>query len=275
MTNYGTQKRKKLGQHFLNNEFIAEKIVSFADIRKDDTVLEIGPGKGILTSILLKKAKKVIAVEIDDKLVRFLKKRFLDAQNLDLVHKDFLKYDLSPFSEKIKVIGNLPYNIGTRIIKYMIDYKGIFSKMIFLLQKEVAERIAASPGKKSYGSLSIFMQLHYEVETLMNISPESFSPHPKIFSTLIKMKSKKQLPRQFDNPELFYKVVKLAFLHRRKKIKNNLRPLFTEQNDLKKVFREAGIDLEQRGEMLSIQEYLKLTHSINKLPQVIHGYHKL
>lgn len=275
MTNYGTQKRKKLGQHFLNNEFIAEKIVSFADIRKDDTVLEIGPGKGILTSILLKKAKKVIAVEIDDKLVRFLKKRFLDAQNLDLVHKDFLKYDLSPFSEKIKVIGNLPYNIGTRIIKYMIDYKGIFSKMIFLLQKEVAERIAASPGKKSYGSLSIFMQLHYEVETLMNISPESFSPHPKIFSTLIKMKSKKQLPRQFDNPELFYKVVKLAFLHRRKKIKNNLRPLFTEQNDLKKVSREAGIDLEQRGEMLSIQEYLKLTHSINKLPQVIHGYHKL
>lgn len=275
MTNYGTQKRKKLGQHFLNNEFIAEKIVSFADIRKDDTVLEIGPGKGILTSLLLKKAKKVIAVEIDDKLVRFLKKRFLDAQNLDLVHKDFLKYDLSPFSEKIKVIGNLPYNIGTRIIKYMIDYKGIFSKMIFLLQKEVAERIAASPGKKSYGSLSIFMQLHYEVETLMNISPESFSPHPKIFSTLIKMKSKKQLPRQFDNPELFYKVVKLAFLHRRKKIKNNLRPLFTEQNDLKKVSREAGIDLEQRGEMLSIQEYLKLTHSINKLPQVIHGYHKL
>lgn len=272
MTNFSTKNRKKLGQHFLKNEIIAEKIVSFAEIRNNDTVLEIGPGKGILTSILLKKAKKVIAVEIDDKLIRLLKKRFIDTQNLDLVHEDFLNYDLSPFPKKIKVIGNLPYNIGTRIIKYMIDYKEIFSKMIFLLQKEVAERIAASPGTKSYGSLSIFMQLHYEVETLMNIPPESFSPHPKIFSTLIKMKSKKQLFRQFDNPELFYKVVKLAFLHRRKKIKNNLRPLLTEQNDLKKVSQEAGIDLEQRGEMLSIQEYLKLTRSINKLPQVIHGH---
>lgn len=258
-------KRKKFGQHFLNNELIAEEIVSFADIKKNETVLEIGAGKGILTSILLKRANKVIAVEIDDALVKYLKKRFSKAQNLSLIHEDFLKFKLHNLNDKIKVIGNLPYNIGIRIIKFMINHKDRFSKIIFMLQKEVAERLAASPGIKEYGSLSIFTQLYYDLEILMHISPESFSPPPKVFSTLVKMNPKKEALRQLDNPELFQKVVKSAFSQRRKKLKNNLRCFSIGQNALKVISQETGIDLDMRGEMLSIEEFISLTRSINKI----------
>lgn len=259
------KKRKKFGQHFLKDESIAEKIVSFADVRQNETVLEIGPGKGILTSILLKQTQKVVAVEIDEGLVRYLKRRFPKVPGLCLVHKDFLKYDLPMFSEKIKVIGNLPYSIGIRIIKNLIKYGEISSKMIFMLQKEVAQRLVASPGSKDYGSLSIFMQLHFNIEILMNISPDSFSPPPKVSSTLVGMKPKKPLFKHFDNPELFHKIVKTAFLHRRKKLKNNLKDLSIENYSMEKISRETGIDLDLRGEMLSIEDYLKLTRSINKL----------
>lgn len=262
---FSRKKRKKFGQHFLKDESIAEKIVSFADVRQNETVLEIGPGKGILTSILLRQAQKVIAVEIDEGLVRYLKRRFSKVPGLCLVHKDFLKYDLPMFSEKIKVIGNLPYNIGIRIIKNLIKYRERSSEMIFMLQKEVAERLVAFPGIKDYGSLSIFMQLHFSIEILMNISPDSFSPPPKVSSTLVKMKSKKPLLEHFDNPELFHKIVRSAFLHRRKKLKNNLKELSIGNNDMKEISRDAGIDLNLRGEMLSIEDYLKLTRSINKL----------
>lgn len=261
------KKRKKYGQHFLKDEQVAEKIVSFADIRRNETVLEIGPGKGILTSILLKHARKVIAVEIDDGLVRYLEKRFSKAQYLSVIHEDFLKYDLSIFSERIKVIGNLPYSIGTRIIMHLINYRERFSKMIFMLQKEVAERLVASPGTKDYGSLSIFIQLYFNIEILMNIPPKSFSPPPKVFSALVKLKPKKQLFEHFDNPELFHQIVKLAFSHRRKKLRNNLKELPLVDHDFKKVSLETGINFDLRGEMLSIKEYIKLTRSIEKIIQ--------
>lgn len=259
------KKQKKLGQHFLNDESIAEKIVSFADVKQNETVLEIGPGKGILTSILLERAKKVIAVEIDESLIRYLNRRFSKVPGLELVHKDFLKYDIPVFSEKIKVIGNLPYNIGIRIIKKLIKFRVRSYHMIFMLQKEVAQRLVASPGVKDYGSLSIFMQSHFKIEILMNISPNSFTPPPKVSSALIKVKSQESLFKQFDNPELFFKVVKAAFSHRRKKLRNNLKYLSIENNDMKAISRDAGLDLDLRGEMLSIEDYLKLTRSINKL----------
>ena len=248
----------------MKDEYVAEKIVSFADVRQDETVLEIGPGKGILTSILLSQAQKVIAVEIDDELIRYLKRRFSKAQNLCLIHKDFLKYDLSILSEKIKVIGNLPYNIGTRIIMHIINFRERFSNVIFMLQKEVAERLVASPGTKDYGSLSIFIQLYFYGEILMNIPPESFSPPPKVFSTIVNLEPKKQLFGQFDNPELFHKIVKLAFSHRRKKLRNNLKALPLGDYDMKEISLETGIDLGLRGEMLSIKEYLRLTQSVSR-----------
>ncbi len=255
----------------MKDERIAEKIVSFADIRRNEIVLEIGPGKGILTSILIKYARKVIAIEIDYDLVRHLEKRFSrKAINLNLIHEDFLKYDLSIFSEKIKVIGNLPYSIGTRIIMHLINYREKFSEMVFMLQKEVAERLVASPGTKDYGSLSIFIQLSFSVEILMNIPPKSFSPPPKVFSTLVKIKPKKQLFQQSDDPELFYKIVKIAFSHRRKKLRNNLKALPLLDHDFKKVSLETGINFDMRGEMLSIKEYLRLTRSIGKIIEKTH-----
>lgn len=260
------KKRKKYGQHFLKDERVAEKIVSFANIRRNEVVLEIGPGKGILTSILCKCARKVIAIEIDNKLVRYLERRFSDkTQNLNLIHEDFLKYDLSIFSERIKIIGNLPYSIGTRIIMHLINYREKFSEMLFMLQKEVAERLVASPGTKDYGSLSIFIQLHFSVEIVMSIPPKSFSPPPKVFSALVKIKPKKQLFEQSDSPELFYKIVKIAFSHRRKKLRNNLKALSLLDHDLKKISLETGINFDTRGEMLSIKEYLRLTRSIGKI----------
>lgn len=264
------RKIKILGQHFLNDLCIANKIVSFANIHENETVLEIGPGKGILTSILFQKAKKVIAVEIDEGLIKHLKKRFTGVKNLSLVHKDFLKYEIPLFSEKIKAIGNLPYSVGSRIILLLINYRDRFSEMVFMLQKEVAERFVASPGVKSYGSLSIFTQIYYDIEILMNISPESFSPQPKVFSALIKLKPKKHVLEQLDNPELFFQIVRLAFSHRRKKLRNNLKNLFSGENDIEQISRHSGIDLDQRGEMLSIKEYLKLTVSIDKYKEKIH-----
>ena len=261
------KRRKKFGQHFLKDEFIAEKIVSFGKITKNETVLEIGPGKGILTSILLKHAKKVIAVEIDVGLVRYLNKRFSNVQHLNLINKDFLKYDLSFFSEKTKIIGNLPYSTGTRIILYLINYRERISEMIFMLQKEVVDRLVASPGIKDYGSLSIFIQLYFDLEILMTISPKSFSPPPKVFSTLVNFRPKEPLFEQFDNPKLFQKIVRLAFSNRRKKLRNNLKSLSLGDHDMKEASLEAGIDLDLRGEMLSIEDYLKLTRSINKLTQ--------
>jgi len=260
------KKRKKYGQHFLKDERVAEKIVTFAKIRSNEIVLEIGPGKGILTSMLVKYARKVIAIEIDNKLVHYLERRFSKkVQNLNLIHDDFLKYDLSIFSERIKVIGNLPYSIGTRIIMHLINYREKVSEMLFMLQKEVAERLVASPGTKDYGSLSIFIQSYFSIEILMNIPPKSFSPPPKVFSSLVKIKPKKQLFEKFDNPELFYKIVKIAFSHRRKKLRNNLKDLPLLDHDLKKVSLETGINFDMRGEMLSIKEYLKMSRSIGKI----------
>lgn len=264
------KKRRRFGQHFLKDESIAEKIVSFAYIEKNETVLEIGPGKGILTSIILEQAEKTIAVEVDDRLIRYLKKRFAKVENLHLVHRDFLKYDIPLFSEKIKVIGNLPYSAGTKIIKYLMNQRDRFSEMIFMLQKEVAERLVASPGTKDYGSLSIFIQIHFDASILLNISPDAFSPPPKVHSALVKLTPKKQLVVGCDDSELFQKIVKLAFSNRRKKLRNNLKALPVGEHDFKEISRETGINFDQRGEMLSIEEYLRLTKSINKLQQKNH-----
>ncbi len=258
-----SQRKQKFGQHFLKDESIAEKIVSFANIKKNETVLEIGPGKGIFTSILLRKAQKTIAVEVDRRLVDYLNKRFSGQTALDLIHSDFLEYDLSLLPDNVKIIGNLPYNIGTRIVKYLIGCREKSAGMIFMIQKEVAERFVALPGVKEYGSLSIFLQLYFNIEILMTISPESFSPPPKVFSTLVMMKSKKPPFEKTDNPALFHKIVKLAFSQRRKKLRNNLKA-FPLQNDvMKKVSQEACIDLDLRGEMLGIEDYLRLARSFN------------
>lgn len=256
------RKRRKFGQHFLNDESIAEKIVSFSSIKQNDTVIEVGPGKGILTSPLIEQASEVIAVEIDGRLIRYLEKRFSNAPGLTLIHKDFLKYDLPDFSEKVTIIGNLPYSVGTRIIKHLIEYRERFSTMIFMMQKEVADRLAATAGEKDYGSLSIFIQLHFDVEILMNIPPGAFSPPPKVHSSVIRMEPKQNVLRDIVNPQLFYKVVKMAFSHRRKKLRNNLKILSISDYNLKKISEKTGIDLDLRGEMLSIEEYMELTRHI-------------
>ena len=256
-------KKPRLGQNYLIDEDIAREIIHHADISNDQYVLEIGPGKGILTNLLLEKAKSLTAIEIDSRLCSTLTNRFKAYENFKLIQTDALKYNYSGLRNQCQVVSNLPYYAATHILKRLIHYRECFTQITVMLQKEVVDRLVAIPGTRDYGSLSVFVQFYCEVERLIEVSKEAFSPKPKIDSSVIKLTPLTTPRVQVDNLKTFFSVVNASFLHKRKMLKNNLtgwKNLFKNQNGKTEL---AGINLSRRGETLSIQDFAIISNHIN------------
>ena len=246
--------KKSLGQNFLNNKELLEKISKFRTL-SNEIVIEIGPGKGALTEFLLReKPEKLILIEKDKKLKPYLEKiKKKNPQRLDLIFGDALELDLSTFTrKKIILIGNLPYNIATTLIINCMKYYETFKSLVVMVQKEVAERFYAKSGTKFYSRTSVLIQANASVKEKIEVSPDNFFPKPKVKSSVIEI-----IPfeRTFDYKKLD-KTLKISFLHRRKMLKNNLKNLDIE---LEKKINASGINLFSRPQELQPKDYIKLS----------------
>ena len=245
--------KKHLGQHFLKNEVIAEKIVSALPLTDDyDTILEIGPGMGVLTKYLLKiDTKKLVAVDIDAESINYLQKKY---SGLNILEADFLKLNIENLTNnKIAVIGNFPYNISSQILFKILENKETVPFIVGMFQKEVAQRIASAPGNKDYGILSVLMQTFYDVEYLFSVDEHEFSPPPKVKSGVLffSIKRNKKLS---CSEKLFFNVVKTAFNQRRKTLRNALKPININWSGT-----ESEKFLNKRAEQLSPDDFEILT----------------
>ena len=250
--------KKFLGQHFLIDENISKKIIDSVDFSLYTKVIEVGPGKGALTKYLLNLKDTLALVEIDRESILFLQNEFENV-NLEIIEKDFLKFDISstyPSLNEILIIGNFPYNISSQILFKAIDnYKSV-SCLVGMFQKEVAERIVSKHNSKKYGILSVKTQIFYDVKILFDVSPNVFFPKPKVNSAVISMIRKKNINLNCDI-NLLDKVIKLSFQQRRKKLKNSLKRLDRQEN----LLEDSIFGL--RPEQLSVKEFVKLTQKIS------------
>ncbi len=256
-------KKRRLGQNFLIDLNIAHNIVQLAHIQPGETVVEIGPGTGALTQLLLEQTDSLTAIEVDPKLAKDLQNRFGDRPSFKLLEGDAAKFDYSCLGTGINIVSNLPYYAATHIMKRLIHYRNSIRSMTLMLQKEVVDRLVAEPGQRSYGSLSVYVQYYCEVQRLLEIPNTAFSPKPKITSSLIALRPLPQPKVQVENEKLFFKLVHSAFFHKRKMLKNNLKDwqhLFSENNGQTRL---AGIDLNRRGETLSLEDFANLANHLH------------
>ncbi|MGS2762471.1 16S rRNA (adenine(1518)-N(6)/adenine(1519)-N(6))-dimethyltransferase RsmA [Sinomicrobium sp. M5D2P9] len=248
--------KKHLGQHFLNDENIAGKIADTLTMQGYKSVLEIGPGMGILTKYLLKKDISTYVVEIDTESVAYLKEHYPDLSGR-IISEDFLKYDVRRVlkDEPFAIIGNFPYNISSQIVFKMLDMRGQVPEFSGMFQKEVAERICEKEGSKAYGILSVLVQAFYDAEYLFTVSENVFTPPPKVKSGVLRLRRKEDFRMPCDE-KLFFKIVKTAFGQRRKTLRNSLKILGLSDN-----LKEDAI-FGQRPEQLSVQDFIRLTQKI-------------
>jgi len=255
----GTPRPKKsLGQNFLRDPHYLQLIVDTAQVKPDDLVLEIGPGLGHLTKLLTQRAHKVLAIEVDERLIRHLHCEFGTAGNIEIVHADALTYPYHALIGSWKVVANLPYYISTPIIQTILKNHEKFGNLTLMLQKEVAERIAAPPGGKEYGYLSVLAQYYSKPQMEFLVPRGAFTPRPEVDSAVIMLALRDQ-PAVLVRDELFFvRLIKAAFSHRRKTLKNALKQLDVPKTKLDSALPRVGIDLNRRAETLSVEEFGKL-----------------
>lgn len=268
---YNITANKKLGQNFLINDNVIENIIEASNIEEKDLVIEIGPGLGTLTSKLLERAEKVIAIELDDKMISILKDRFKLYNNFILLNDDVLKIDLNSLIkenvgdlEKIKIVANLPYYITTPIIMKLLEDKlGIYSITV-MVQKEVADRITAMPGDKLSGAITYSVNYYAEAKKIVFVDKSSFIPAPEVDSEVIKLDIRKTPVVEVDNEEMFFRVIKASFMQRRKTLVNGLvnSGIITDKVRIKEIFDNIGIDMNIRGEKLTIEQFAELSNLI-------------
>ncbi len=248
--------KKHLGQHFLTDESIAEKIANSISLESYSKVLEIGPGMGVLTKYLLDKPKETFVIEIDTESVEYLGKNYPKLEG-KIISKDFLKYDLNEVfnGEQFAIIGNFPYNISTQIVFKTLEMRNQIPEFAGMFQKEVAQRICEKKGSKVYGILSVLTQAFYEAEYLFTVPPDVFDPPPKVDSGVLRLKRKEDFSLPCDE-KLFFRVVKTAFQQRRKTLRNSLKT-FAFSDSLKE---DTIFDL--RPEQLSVEQFIELTQKI-------------
>ena len=259
--------KKSLGQHFLRDPLVIERILSGARLDQSSTVLEIGPGLGALTFPLASCVRHVIAVEKDGALAEKLRAGLARerVENVMVIHEDILKLELAPlWKEKIDVIGNIPYNISSPLIDKLIRNRDRISRAILTLQHELAARLTASPGNKQYGALTVLIQYHARLSPLLEVPKQAFYPMPKVSSTVVQFDFSKPYPRRADPEDSFRKVVRAAFAHRRKTLLNSLRGTFPswEVPSLVSAMEQGAIDPQRRAETLDMDEFLNLTQAL-------------
>ncbi len=262
---YNFNLRKRFGQNFLVDQNIVEKIADSSDIQDDDFVVEIGPGIGTLTRELAKKAKELTVVEIDRDLIPVLEDTLSDFDNINIINDDFLKVDLNelnPEGKPLKISANLPYYITTPIIMSLLESDIDIESMSFLVQKEVADRIAAEPGNKSYGSLSVIAQYYADIHKAFDVPASVFMPRPKVDSAVVVLKKKKDLNENVSKDK-YFKVVKGAFLNRRKTLLNSLSSnLGFSKDRIREMLQKLDIDEKIRPEKLTDKDFERITNEL-------------
>ena len=246
--------KKRYGQHFISDRNLLQRIIDFAHISSTDTVIEIGPGSGSLTRELAAVAKRVVAIEIDRDLIGALRRTM--PFNVDVVDADALDVDFDQYNAPYHVIGNLPYNVATALLRIFIARRSRISEVTVMLQKEVAQRVCAKPGTADYGPLSVLIQ-YYAIPTWgFTVPPSAFTPPPKVDSAVIRLDWK---PDVADSPA-FTDFVHRAFGSRRKKLVNNLGVILPgrSKDDLTDILRRAGVSIDVRAETLTIEEFLRV-----------------
>jgi 16S rRNA (adenine1518-N6/adenine1519-N6)-dimethyltransferase len=261
--------KKRLGQNFLADEQVIERIVREVSPRGDETIIEIGPGQGALTSRLIEGAGQLIAVEFDRDLIPLLQEKFAARENFYLNEADALNVDLcamiSPATHA-RVVANLPYYISTAILQRLIEQRACLTEMILMLQREVVERICAPPATSERGFLSVLVEAYCETETLFDVAPTAFRPVPKVWSTVVRLRVRPQTAISVEDEKLLWRIVSAGFAQRRKTIFNNLRSASGElQARIEKAggaedaLESAGIEAKRRAETLTLEEWARLT----------------
>ena len=272
---YKISANKKLGQNFLINEDVVKNIINSSNITENDLVIEIGPGLGTLTKEILEKAGKVICIELDERMTKILKDRFSLYKNFELLNQDVLKTDLKTIiqNEKeknnlktAKIIANLPYYITTPIIMKLLEEKLDLDSITVMVQKEVAERLIAVPGprEKNTGAISYTVLYYASSQKIMEVDKESFIPEPEVQSEVIKLDIRKEPAVKVKNPEYMFKIIKSAFMQRRKTLLNSLvnGNIFKSKEEGAKILKEIGLNENVRAENLSIEDFAKITSAV-------------
>lgn len=267
---YGIHANKNLGQNFLINEEVIDNIVSSANISKEDLVIEIGPGLGTLTSRLLENAGKVICVELDNRMIEILTDRFKLYDNFELINDDILKVDLRKMIKNnklksAKIVANLPYYITTPIIMKLLEEELPIESITVMIQKEVADRLVAIPGTKNSGAITYTVYYYAKAQKIIDVENNSFIPEPNVTSSVIKLDIRKNIPIQVKDKELMFKIIKQAFMQRRKTLVNALSTvnMFDSKEQIIRMLKELDINEKVRGEALSIEQFARIANCIS------------
>ena len=267
---------KSLGQNFLNDDNVVKKIVDAADLDKDTLVVEIGPGIGSMTRELAQRAAGVAAIEIDKHLIPALHDNLCEYSNIDIINNDVMKADVAAIiseymakysAKSVKVVANLPYYITTPIIMRFLEEISGIDALIFMVQKEVAQRMVSGPGTKDYGALSVAVQFYCKPKIIFDVPPHCFIPQPEVHSTIIRLDILKEPSVKVDNKDLYFRIVKASFGQRRKTLVNGLSNagfLKKDKEQLKQILEGMGLKENVRGEVLSVQQFGELSNLLLK-----------
>ena len=270
---YGISANKSLGQNFLINDEVVQGIVDKAEISKDDLVIEIGPGLGTLTKELLEKAGKVVAIELDTRMIQILTDRFKLYNNFELINEDVLKVDLNKLIQEnlnqglksAKIVANLPYYITTPIIMKLLEENLPIESITVMIQKEVADRLVEVPGGKNSGAITYSVYYYAEAEEVLKVMPNSFIPEPAVESKVIKLTIRKEKAVKAQNEDLMFKIIKYAFMQRRKTLVNALEKsgIFNSKTEILEILEKLGLNDKIRGEALSLEDYCNIANYID------------
>ncbi len=270
MDRYHIKANKALGQNFLISEEVVKTIVDSSQIKQEDLVIEIGPGLGTLTKCLLEKAGKVICIEIDKKMLHILEDRFSIYQNFELINQDVLKVDLKGLIEReqknanikdVKIVANLPYYITTPIIMKLLEEELPLESITVMIQKEVADRLIAIPGERETGSITYSVYYYAEAQGILEVPNDSFIPEPEVTSKVIRLNIRKLPPVKVEKKEIMFRIIKCAFMQRRKTLLNALvnTNVFRNKEEGIEILQKLNLDINIRPEKLSLEDYANIT----------------
>lgn len=275
LNTYKIQANKSLGQNFLIDDCVIEKIIESSNIEKEDLIIEIGPGLGVLTERLLKKSNNVVVIELDKKMIEILQNRFCLNRNLEIINNDVLKVDLEKLIKnkkeqtninKVKIVANLPYYISTPIIMKLLENRLEISEIIVMVQKEVAQRLGAETGTREAGAITYAVEYYAQATPIIDVPKESFIPSPKIESQVIKLEVRQNPKIEVEDEKLLFNIIQKSFMQRRKTLSNALinNKILDSKEKVEKMFKTLEIPSNVRGENLTLEEFGKIANYVYK-----------
>ena len=275
LNTYKIQANKSLGQNFLIDDCVIEKIIESSNIEKEDLIIEIGPGLGVLTERLLKKSNNVVVIELDKKMIEILQNRFCLNRNLEIINNDVLKVDLEKLIKnkkeqtninKVKIVANLPYYISTPIIMKLLENRLEISEIIVMVQKEVAQRLGAETGKREAGAITYAVEYYAQATPIIDVPKESFIPSPKVESQVIKLEVRQNPKIEVEDEKLLFNIIQKSFMQRRKTLSNALinNRILDSKEEVEKMFKTLERPSNVRGQNLTLEEVGKIVNYVYK-----------